>query len=413
MSGAPPPGPPAAQSPARWTVRCNGLAAFGLLCLSVPVAHAVWHWLLGHDEPLQRTAATAPRPAFDLDRLLAGTLQPDLERWLQEDSPVTGLLRGTLREWQARLGVLDSDQVFVGRDDWLFQRHTLAPDRRAIDARAAGRRALFAAVRREASELGVSLLVAVVPDKVSIYPDHAVRRGPPRTTQEWLYPLVLGELADAGLTAVDLRAALRAVRAARSAGEGPIYHPWDSHWTPAGALAAGYAVAAALQACCADRLGPEWQVELTGPAVLEALPGLVALTGVRTERVWSERAQQHYDRPASIGAMRWLAPMEFYGVAAVPPEGGLRLPFQEFAERAPIAMAGSSFSVTHGAAALALAAKRPVDVRSVRAGAVTVENLAEVFDRIRSGASTARIVVWEFVERALVEGLGAEPWRAP
>lgn len=400
--------PPPAGTPAQWAVRWHGVAVFVLLCGSVPLLHAAQHWLLGRDEPIVRTASTRARPAFDAAALLDGTLQQQLQVWLQEDSPVTFTLRGMLRETQAAFGLLQTDRIHVGPQGWLFQRPTLAPDPGLLQGLAAGRRALFSAARREADELGLVLVAALVPDKVRVYPEQAFRNVELPPQKQGVYALLQQELREAGIAAPDLDASLSA---ARRMLPDPLYHPWDTHWTPRGALVAAQAIAALLQQEWPDRLGPALPLELSGPSVIEVLPDLVAQTGIRAERVYLAATDTWIDRPGSRAALRWLSPMQYYGLVCRDPATGQLRDLDELQATARVAVAGSSFSRTHGATALAYALQRPVDRRWSRSGAVSVVALQELFDRVRAGAVQPRVVVWEFPERAATEGLGADPWR--
>ena len=55
----------APQTPAQWAVRWFAVVAIGALFASAPIAHVVWHGLLGRDEVLLplRTQTKAPTPS--------------------------------------------------------------------------------------------------------------------------------------------------------------------------------------------------------------------------------------------------------------------------------------------------------------------------------------------------------------
>jgi alginate O-acetyltransferase complex protein AlgJ len=95
---------------------------------------------------------------------------------------------------------------------------------------------LLAQMNSELEQRGVKLLVAIPPNASTVYQDDlpfwAQNRG--RTTE---YDLLLGELADRGVRALDLRPALIAARSG-----GNVYLMHDTHWTDRGALAAFNAV---------------------------------------------------------------------------------------------------------------------------------------------------------------------------
>ncbi len=95
---------------------------------------------------------------------------------------------------------------------------------------------LLGRMRTELASRGVKLLVAMPPNSSTVYQDDlpfwAQNRG--RTTE---YDLLLKELADRGVKAIDLRPALVAARSG-----GNVYRMHDTHWTDRGALAAHNAI---------------------------------------------------------------------------------------------------------------------------------------------------------------------------
>jgi alginate O-acetyltransferase complex protein AlgJ len=88
----------------------------------------------------------------------------------------------------------------------------------------------LAAKRDILAQRGIRFLVASPPNAATIYPEDlpSWARNDGKTTE---YDLLLAELSKRGVSAVDLRPALRGARS-----EGEIYLRYDSHWSPLGAL---------------------------------------------------------------------------------------------------------------------------------------------------------------------------------
>ena len=397
------------QTPAQWAVRWHGVVLFVGLALLSPLLHLCWHGLAGRTEPLVRTNGTARRPVWSWAAAADGTFQKQLETWLQEDSPITWLLRGTYRELLWHLGQLQTDHVHVGKDGWLFGRPSLDVDPEVVDGRAARRQALFAAIAAEARRLGVELLVMVVPDKERVYQDLAYESGAMPARKAELYPRLLRELAAAGLSPIDLATVLAQ---ARAAGGEPVYQMRDSHWTAPGALLAATAVAGIVQQRFGDRIGPPQAPTLVGPQVIDGVEDLVGQLGMLTMHVQRPELLDPTIVPASLTTRALARSIEYWGVAFPDPSvPGQRLPQSDLAPHAAIALAGSSFSRTHGDTALGFALQRPIDNRWPRSGADSTPTLRALFDAIARGECKAKIVLWEFVERAAIENLQG-PWRA-
>lgn len=117
------------------------------------------------------------------------------------------------------------------------------------DARVAQTAGLIAQMRDALAKRDIRFLVAIPPNSSTIYQDDlpAWAQNDGRTTE---YDLLLEELKGYGVKTVDLRPALKALRA-----EGEeAYLLYDAHWTPRGALAGFNAVVEA------DGR-PEWRLD--------------------------------------------------------------------------------------------------------------------------------------------------------
>jgi alginate O-acetyltransferase complex protein AlgJ len=126
--------------------------------------------------------------------------------------------------------------VVLGRDGWLYtdEEFKLADGaRRELDRNLA----LVAWVHRELARRGIALVVAVVPAKARVYPEHLDRRKPPSLHRE-LYADVEAALSAEGIASANLLAPLEAGKS-----EEPTYLRTDTHWTPFGASLAAAAVA--------------------------------------------------------------------------------------------------------------------------------------------------------------------------
>lgn len=129
--------------------------------------------------------------------------------------------------------------VLVGRDGWLYSSEEFdvspQPDA-ALDTWAA----VVVETRDRLAGQGIELVVALVPSKASLVPDHAPAPLPAAAARR--YDGTLARLEDAGVTVVDLRPPLREADA-----EGDVYLRTDTHWTPHGAAAAAGAIAWAVR----------------------------------------------------------------------------------------------------------------------------------------------------------------------
>lgn len=125
--------------------------------------------------------------------------------------------------------------VVVGRDGWLYTDEEFKTYADA-EATVATHLALIRWVRDELARQGTQLVVAVVPSKARVYPEHLGDRRP-AALQARLYERAQLALRDAGIAAPDLAAALAACKRQQ-----PAFLRTDTHWTPAGARCAALAV---------------------------------------------------------------------------------------------------------------------------------------------------------------------------
>jgi hypothetical protein len=400
-----------AQSSLQWAVRWHGVVLFLLLIGSVPLVHLAWHWIAGQDEPLVATRNNQkPRPPFSWSRTRLGQWQwaLDLEQYLQEASPVVWWLRGNYNELRYLLGLFASDSVAVGRDGWMFMPQSLHPDEEVL-RRSAGRREQFLArLRARVDQLGVRLVVAVCPDKERVYPEFIYADGRMPPAKERLYPQILAELRQAGIEVVDLCQPLVDLRKVSTE---EIYYRRDTHWRPVAALAAGRAIAAAVESSAGPLLGPRQVVELQRPLAARVLPDIASMAGFLA--IEEPKGAPSGPPPGANGPIaRWsvAASMlterlqetrEYYALAVRGPDGTL-VPSEQLAPQATVLLAGTSFSIENGSTALQFALERPVRLVT-RLGAAGTNALGEALHLLETGECKAKVLVWEFVERGYLE----------
>lgn len=118
--------------------------------------------------------------------------------------------------------------VVVGRDGWLYTAEEFAGAPGAA-AQVQAHLDAIGAARAELARHGSALLVALVPAKARVVPEHLGGRRP-APVHATLYALALGAVRGQGIAAPDLHEALLTCRAA-----GEVFLRTDTHWTPAGA----------------------------------------------------------------------------------------------------------------------------------------------------------------------------------
>jgi hypothetical protein len=393
------------QTPAQWAVRWFVLVATAALVLVVPLFHLGWHVVAGRDEPPLRSRGhgAAPSPAWRTFRdgswMLAG------ERWLRECSPIVWSLRSTWNELLWRAGVPQSDAVHFGGDRWLFLASEREPDLAAFRAGAAVRVASFRTVQARVRAAGAELVVAVVPDKSRVYAEFAWADGRIGSTKAPIYGELLRDLADAGVATTDLAAAFAEARSLAPHEE--LYYRGDTHWRPAGALVAGRAIAAAIEAApWASRLAPRARVTLLSRTSVPALGDLVAQAGFATIEVPAATGTSTV--ALSLVGLGFTEPRDYYGAGIQGPTDVVPLTGKD--ADAEVWLIGTSFAGENGMQALMLALGRPV--RGVLGnGATGLSPMQTALAELADPATAVRpkLVVWELVER----GFSEPGWRQP
>ncbi len=132
--------------------------------------------------------------------------------------------------------------VQIGQAGWLytdeeFRSGPAVPGRKSDGAVIQAKLEYIRQVRDRLSVQGTRLVIALVPAKVRLYPEHLGRKRVPAAKADE-YQDFRAALAGLNILAPDLWAALRAGKA-----QGDVFLRADTHWTPLGARAAARALA--------------------------------------------------------------------------------------------------------------------------------------------------------------------------
>lgn len=158
-------------------------------------------------------------------------LEKALERYMpQRDALIT--FANALR-WRLTGGA--NEQVRLGRGDWIFLTEELQYAS-AGEARQQQRTALLRDAAQALAAKGVTLVVALVPDKARLHADLVVGGYPDYAQAR--YAQALSQLREGGVAVADTLAALQQAQR-----EGEVYYRTDTHWNQRGAQAAARSVA--------------------------------------------------------------------------------------------------------------------------------------------------------------------------
>lgn len=150
------------------------------------------------------------------------------------------------------------DGALVGDGGWLYtteEFQTAAGD----EAELAATVAYITQVRDDLARTGARLVVALIPAKTRVHPEHLRSRVPRQ--KDGLYAKVRADLEAAGIPTPDL---LGALQRGAAAGQAQFLRT-DTHWTPAGARAAAVALRPAVQALELDLPPARYAVKVAAP----------------------------------------------------------------------------------------------------------------------------------------------------
>lgn len=154
--------------------------------------------------------------------------------------------------------------VVVGKDGWLYTQEEF---RGWADgaARVEAHLGTIAEIDRLLARRGTALIVALLPAKARIYPEHHPEKTPAPIHKD-LYAHTRRGLLDRGITAPDLFTAL-----ARCKSREQVFLRTDTHWTPGGARCAAADIVATVQR--SGRMNPQQRVYRTEPGVIREHSG--------------------------------------------------------------------------------------------------------------------------------------------
>jgi alginate O-acetyltransferase complex protein AlgJ len=170
------------------------------------------------------------------------------------------------------------DKVRPGSDDWLFSVDEL----QFFNDAKASQQSRLATLTHAASALkaqGVTLLVALVPDKARVYARHMPGGHYPYWHAE-RYNSILGTLNAQGVQTVDLLSAL-----SRTSSTELFYYRTDTHWNQLGAQRAAEAVAARVKILSPDLPQTSFVSQTTGPKAPRT-GDLLRMTGLSNMPDW-------------------------------------------------------------------------------------------------------------------------------
>ncbi len=393
------------QTEAQWAMRWFGVVAMGLLLGSVPFFHVVWHGAFGKARPPVEVRSQESMPEWSWSSFLDGHWAPAVERHLKEASPVIWLLRGAWNELRYAAGIYQSSSVYNNGSGWFFSRHTLHPSWAEFVQRGPSRRAMFESARDRARQLGLELVVSIVPDKAGVHADEAYRDGLVPEVKMRMQKALRDELAALDIPSADLWSVMRVARQVAPAT--PLYYERDTHWRPEGALVAARATAALLEGRFAERLGPREEVAVVNRERVRVVPDRVAAGGFLVRDLATEAGL-----PLSLTAgpvTAFLAEeMSFYGIARMRDGRQESVEDEEWLMQAQVMLAGTSFSEVSGQKALMLALGRPVTC-VVNYGASGIQSLRELLAARARDGGRETVLVWEIVERGFLEDGWANP----
>lgn len=173
----------------------------------------------------------------DSTRMTATIADGTRMRLLESDLKRSSRVRSwVLSPWASLLYALGGcmrRETVVGTDGWLYLRERLQPEAHLSDSGIDALGPAFTALARRCEALGTKLVLAPVPDKAWVHPEHLPAGF---VASDAGYQRLVRTLRARGLVVADLLSALKAA-------EGQRYMRTDTHWTPLGCRIAAECIA--------------------------------------------------------------------------------------------------------------------------------------------------------------------------
>jgi len=160
--------------------------------------------------------------------VLNGKLAKAVETHYDEEFPIKRLGTNLWAALDYKLFNEGRPGVVLGKDQWLFTDEEFNPIANSAQYQEENL-ALIKGVRDTLKKRGVQLVLAIVPAKARLYPEH-IGDETPATLHKDLYQQFHAQAQQAGILAPDLLAPLQGAKA-----KGQVFLRTDTHWTPMGA----------------------------------------------------------------------------------------------------------------------------------------------------------------------------------
>lgn len=327
--------------------------------------------------------------ALDFPRALLdfreGRTTGTLEKQLDQKLPVRPDLIAVANTVRYNLTGGTGEQVRLGQDGWLFLTDELrfnADGATYLNARAA----LLGAAGHRLGLKGVTLVVALVPDKARVYASKLANGRYPESNRS-RYKDALQAMRSHNVVVVDLLTPL-----ALGAAQSDVYYRSDTHWNQRGAQIAANAVALTVHSLgVAFETSTFSSANTSGP--VERAGDLIRLMGL--DRVPAAlRPAGDAETPVATHQNSIDSPAGLFGDAVV-----------------PVALTGTSYSWRgnfHGFLQQALAAKV---LNTAKDGGGFLQAASAYLTDESFRASQPKILIWEVPERFLYTKLdGEDQW---
>jgi alginate O-acetyltransferase complex protein AlgJ len=265
------------------------------------------------------------------------------------------------------------DQVRIGQDDWLYitQELRTQPDQTANwKARAEA----VIALKRGFKQRGIQLVIAVVPAKARIHPEH-LPSGVRFEQQQNVYNEFMDSLERAGIVVSSLDKPLLAANSSE------LFYRTDTHWNQAGAKLAAQELARTIRSLKLELPRTEYRTKTVGPK--QSRPGdLLNLMGLSdVTDAWRPPADQE-------------APLETKSIAAAN-QGLLGAPVSQ------VVLVGSSYSLRGNFKGFLQEALSSSVTNAAREGSGFAGSMTDFLKNPSWKNQPPKVIVWEFAERFL------------